>query len=153
MRKHTRRKVYTLVNPILYAMQGAAITPKDLLDKLRLRELAAIEAFRTGNATKQEWRDVSDFLNISETLALGGIGPEALAASQAAQDSLQAAHVRYQEGEALTLTEPELQTLRDGYEYFDLQRQSISRAQFEQAIKRTSDRIRSAHPSVKVCVA
>lgn len=153
MRKHTRRKVYTLVNPILYAMQGAAITPKDLLDKLRLRELAAIEAFRTGNATKQEWRDVSDFLNISETLALDGVGPEAMEACQAAQESLQAAHARYQECESLTLTGRELQTLRDAYEFFDLQRQSIARSRFEEAIQKTANKIKSAHPSLKVCIA
>lgn len=44
-RKHCRRKVYPLVNPIARAMEGAAITPDNLLDKLRLQELSAIDAF------------------------------------------------------------------------------------------------------------
>lgn len=56
-RKHCRRKVYPLVNPIARAMEGAAITPDNLLDKLRLQELSAIDAFTRGKATRATgWR-------------------------------------------------------------------------------------------------
>ena len=47
---------------------------------------------------------------------------------------------------------PELQALRDGYQFHDLQRQSISRSRYERAIVTTANRIRSAHPSLKVCM-
>jgi len=153
-RKRTRRTVRPLINPILHAMEGAAITPEPLLDKLRVRELTALEAFRTGCATKQEWMDMADMLNICETLAQDGIGPEALDSCELAQQALADAHARYfgKHG-SLTLTGPELQALRDAYEYADLQRQSISRARYELAIRKTANRIRSAHPSVRVCMA
>jgi hypothetical protein len=154
MRKHTRRKVYGLVNPIAHAISGAAITDTKSLDQLRIRELTAIEAFRTGAATKQEWMDMADMLNICETLARDGIGPEALEPCLRAQEALGAAHARYfgQQG-SLTLTAEELQALRDGYEYHDLQRASIGRGRYEQAITKTANRIRSAHPDLRVCIA
>lgn len=154
MRKHAKRKVWGLVNPIAHAIAGAAITDTADLDKLRLRELSAIEAFRTGKAGKQEWLDIADMLNICETLATEGIGPEAQEPCQKAQEALQAAHARYfGKGQTLTLTGPELQALRDAYEFHDLQRQSVSRSRYEQAIQKTANRIRSAHPSLKVCLA
>lgn len=153
MRKHTRRKVYGLVNPIAHAMAGAAITDTASLDQLRMLELTAIESFRTGKATKQEWMDLADMLNLCETLAMDGIGPEALESCMKAQAALGAAHHRYVERKSLTLTGPELQSLRDAYGYHDLQRSSISRSRYEQAIKKTGDRIRGAHPGVKVCMA
>jgi hypothetical protein len=154
MRKHTRRKVWPLVNTLTHAIAGAAITDTVSLDKLRLRELSAIEAFRTGNAGKQEWLDIADLLNICETLSTDGIGPEALEPCQKAQEALQAAHARYfGKAKTLTLTGPELQALRDSYEFHDLQRQSISRSRYEQAIQKTANRIRSSHPSLRVCMA
>jgi hypothetical protein len=154
MRKRTHRTVRPLINPILHAMEGASITPSNVLDKLRVRELTAIEAFRTGRATKQEWMDMADMLNICETLASEGIGPEALEVCERAQQALADVHARYfgKHG-SLTLTGPELQALREAYEYADLQRQSISRARYELAIRKTANRIRSSHPSLRVCIA
>ena len=44
MKKQCRRKIWSKINPIEHAIVGAAITPDDLLDKLRLIELSAIES-------------------------------------------------------------------------------------------------------------
>ena len=152
-RKRTRRKAARVVeNPVLHAILGAAVTDTASLDKLRLRELSAIEVFRTGTATRQEWCDIADFLNICETLARDGIGPEALESCMRAQDALGEAHRRLHEHGRLAMTGPELQAVRDCYEFHDLQRISISRQRYEQAIAKTAARIKSAHPSVKVCI-
>lgn len=150
MRKKCRRKVWNLVNPIEHAMMGAAITQQGHLDHLRIRELGSIEAFRTGKATPDDWRSLADMLNITETLAASGVGPEALEPCKKANEALGNAHARHKAGKSLGFTGPELQSIRDAYDFHDLQRQSISRAQYEQAIKKTADRIRSAHPDLKV---
>ena len=150
MKKRTRRKVYLLANPIALAIEGAAITDASALDKLRLRELSAVESFRTGKATRDDWMSLADMLNICETLAKDGIGPEAMDPCQKAQDAPGAAKDRLDKHGRLLLTGPELQALRDAYEYHDLQRLSISRSRYERAIRDTANRIRSAHPSVKV---
>jgi hypothetical protein len=154
MRKQTKRKHYRLVNPIQFAMEGAAITSDAMLQRLAFRELAAIEAFRTGKAGRQEWCDLADMLNICETLIDGGIGPEARESCEAAQAALAEAHERHhKEGRSLLLRGPEFQALRDAWEYHDLQRRSIPRADYERAITKTHDRIRSSHPSLRVCMA
>jgi hypothetical protein len=152
-RKRTRRKVYQLVNPITHAIAGACITDTAALDKIRLSELTSLEAFRTGHATKHDWRVLADMLNVSETLARDGIGPEAMGANLSAQEALGAVQDRSkQHNGRLVLTGPELQALRDAFEYADLQRSSISRSRLEDAIRRTAARIASAHTSVKVYI-
>lgn len=152
MRKRTRRKHYALVNPILHAIAGAAITDSADLDKVRMRELSSIESFRTGAATRDDWMAMADMLNITETLARDGVGPEALEACLRAQEALGAAHERHVKHGRIAVSGPELQALRDAYSFHDLQRLSISRSRYEQAIAKTANRIRSAHPSVKVCI-
>lgn len=153
MRKQTRRKHYALVNPIAHAIAGAAITDTKTLDKLRLAELTSLEAFRIGQATKHDWRACADMLNVQETLVGMGIGPEALDACLKAQDALGAVQDRSKGiGGRLVLTGPELQALREAYEYADLQRSAISRSRLEEAIRKTAARIASAAPGVKVYV-
>lgn len=153
MRKHTRRRVYELVNPIAHAIAGAAITDSANLDKLRMRELSAIESFRIGRACRQDWLALADMLNICETLARDGVGPEALEPCLAAQEALGACHDRHKRTGKLGFTGPELQAMRDAYGWHDAQRTNISRSRYEAGIQKTANRIRSAHPSVKVCVS
>ncbi|MES2973380.1 MAG: hypothetical protein V4757_07215 [Pseudomonadota bacterium] len=150
MKKQTRRKHYQLVNPILHAIAGAAITDTERLDKVRMIELQALEAFRTGAATKQDWDHMADMCNLCELMAKRGIGPEALEASERAQEALGEAHRRHVELGRIAVTGPEMQALRDVFEFHDLQRSSVSRAEYERAIRDTANRIRSAHPSLKV---
>lgn len=152
MRKRTRRRVYALVNPIELAIAGAAITDTRLLDQLRIRELSALEAFRTGQAGRQDWRDLADMLNIAETMARSGIGPEVLPVCDRAQQALAAAHARHQAHGRPGVDGTGLQALRELAEYHDLQRASVSRAEYERAIKATADRIRGAAPDVKVLI-
>lgn len=149
-RKKCRRKVWALIDPIAHAIAGAAITDTASLDKLRMLELSAIEAFAKGRATPDDWRALADMLNICETMARDGIGPEALEPCTQAQEALGHAHARHKAGKPLLFTGLELNAVRDSFGYHDLQRSSISRSQYEQAIAKTANRIRSAHPSLKV---
>ncbi len=149
-RKHCRRKVYPLSNPIRVAMEGAAITPDNLLDQLRLQELSAIDSFTRGRATKADWMAIADLCNIAETMARDGIGPEVLEPCDAAQAALGAAHQRLQTHGKLGMSGPELVAIREIAEYHHLQRTAVARSVYETAIKKTGDRIRSAHPDLKV---
>jgi hypothetical protein len=151
-RKRTKRKVWPLLNSLVHGITGAAITDTASLDKLRMRELSAIESFRIGKAEKDDWMAVADFTNIAETLAGDGVGPEAMEPVRQAQEALSEAHRRHTETGRLGVTGPELESLREAYQFHDLQRLSISRSRYEAAILKTANRIRSAHPSVKVCV-
>lgn len=148
MRKQTRRKRYALVNPITFAIEGAAITPDAHLAQLRVRELAALESFRTGTATLQDWSDINAMNNIAETMSRNGIGVEVLSICLQAQDHLIESAKRFEKTRRMGATGPALQCWRDLYEYHDLQRTSVSRSEYERMIKKTTDRVRSGAPEV-----
>lgn len=151
-RKTCKRRHYPLVNPIKIAIEGAAIASPDLLDRLRLLELSAIESFAKGQATPADWRAVADFANIAETMGLEGIGPEALESVKAVDAALCDSHARYSKTGSLGMTGPQLHALRELYAYHDAQRTSIARSEYERLIVLTGNRIRSAHPSLKVFI-
>lgn len=148
MRKRTVRRVWSLVNPINHVLEGREVAGGKKLNMLRLRELAAIEAFRTGKATMQEWCDLVAMLNIAEGMANDGIGPEVLEACKHAQEAMVGAAKRYELTKRMGLTGEGLQAVRELYEYHDLQRTSISLGDYEKAIKKTMNRVRSKAPEV-----
>jgi len=122
---------------------GAAITQREKLDKLRLLEYSALDAITKGSGTVQDWRTLVDVLNLSETMARGGIGVEVLPVCEKAQKSLHKAAMRYQETMRMGLDGEGIKAIRDLIEYADLQQSSISRSEFERYIQKTKDYIKS----------
>lgn len=150
MKKQCKRKHWsTTINPVQHAIEGASLTPESILDKLRTRELAAVEAFRTGSATLQEWSDITSMLNICETMAKGGIGVEALEACKLAESALIEAGKRFETTKRMATSGPGLQAFRDIYQFHDLQRQSVSRGEYEKWIQKTQQRLTSKAPGVR----
>lgn len=147
-RKQCKRKVWALVNPIQHAIEGAAIITDEVIQGLRTRELSAIETFRAGKAGLQEWSDLVALMNVSEHMAFRGVGPEAKQTLNEAHGHLIAAAKRYEATKKMGLTGPGLQCMRDMYEWHDLQRKSISRAEYDRHIKDTVNRIKSKAPEV-----
>lgn len=145
MRKRTRRKIYASedTNPLLVALMGASMVDKESLDKLRFGELSAIESISKGQGTLWEYRLLADMLNICERMAENGIGPEALQACEAFNEELASMAERYEKTKKMGFTGQGLSLAREVYEYHDIQRQSITRAQYERMIKKTKDYIRS----------
>lgn len=148
MRKQCRRKVYALINPIAMAIEGACTPQGKELNQLRTRELAAIESFRTGSATLQDWSDLTALMNLCENMAQAGIGAEAMPTVTEAHGHLIEAAKRYESTQRMGMTGPGLQCMRDVYEYHDLQRQSVSRSEYEKHIAETTNRIKSKAPEV-----
>lgn len=148
MRKQCKRKIWAKVNPIEYAITGAAITAEDKLDKLRMSELSAIESMVRGNATTGDWKVLVDMLNIAETMSSNGIGVEVLEVCQIVQTELEAAARRYEKTRKMGLTGTGIRYIKELYALHDLQRQSISRAEFERMIEKTINYIRSNHHRV-----
>lgn len=147
-RKRCVRKVWALVNPVEYAISGASITPRKALDQLLARELASLDAFARGRAGMPEWQDMANLNNITQTLAGMGVGYEAMPDCHKAEEGLIDAARRFQETGRMGLTGPALQALRDVTEWHDLQRSSIPRSKYEEAIRLTAARIKSGHATV-----
>ena len=150
MRKQTKRKIWKLIDPVRHAILGAGITQDHLLDKLRLTELAALDAMTKGLGTVQDWQELVDMMNISEVMAMEGIGPEALPHCKQAQDALERAALRYQETLRMGLSGEGIKALREVFEYHDLQRRSIPRSLYEKMIMKTKQRIQSRAKEVVV---
>lgn len=148
MRKRTRRKIWALVDPIKHATEGCAINTDAMLNKLRIGETNALESLRTGTATIEDWALLTGMLNICETMAKNGIGPEALPVCEQAQQALIDMAKRYESTKRIGTTAQGLDLLKQVFEYHDLQRQSISRAEYDRFIKKTNNRIISGAPEV-----
>lgn len=143
MRKQVKRKVWALIDPIQHGIIGASITQRDKLDKLRMLEYSALEAITKGNGTIYDWRTLVDVLNLSETMARAGIGPEVLPVCEKAQQALHEAATRYQSTMRLGLSGDGIQAIRELIQYADLQQSSISRSEFEKYIQKTKNYIKS----------
>jgi hypothetical protein len=143
MRKRVKRRVWALIDPLTHAITGAAITQRDKLDQLRMLEYSALEAITKGNGTIYDWRTLVDVLNLSETMARAGIGPEVLPVCEKAQQALHEAAIRYQSTLKLGLSGEGIQACRDLIQFADLQQSSISRSEFEKYIQKTKNYIKS----------
>ena len=150
MRKQCRRKVYQLVDPIAHAIAGAGITTDDCLKQLKDKEQAAIEAMRTGNATVWTWQELVDMNNICQVMARHGIGPEALPDCMMAEIELKHAAKRFESTGKMLLTGTGLRAINEVSEWHQLQRTSISRAEYERMIEKTRNKIKSKSKDVTV---
>lgn len=149
MRKRCKRRTWpTNQDTVMIAIQGAAITSDALLNRLRIAELASIEEFVKGQATLQDWEALTGMNNVCETMARGGIGHEALPACQEAEQALIQAAKRYESTRVFGFTAVGLKAIRDVFGYHDLQRQSVSRGEYERWLKKTQQRIDSRAPEV-----
>ncbi len=149
MKKRTRRKVWALVDPVAHAIAGAVITPDKLLDELRLLELSHISAMRDGTAGLAQWRALTDMLNLCETMARGGIGHEALDACERAEQALIDAASRFERNGRMYVLHEGHKALVDVQQYHDLQRQCVSRSEYERWIRLTAARIRNRAAGVR----
>jgi hypothetical protein len=149
-RKRCNRKHWALVDPIAHAIVGASIPSESRLDKLRIKELSAIEAFSKGQAGPSDFRDICDLLNVAQGMGEQGIGPEVLPVCDEVECALLRVKTQYEQTNSMTLRSCELKAMRDLFEYHDLQRKSVDLSTYERSIQRVANKIRSAHPSVKV---
>ena len=120
MRKRTVRRYYELVNPLTFAMEGASLISEEKKNKLRFRELAAIDAFVKGKAGLQEWHDLNSMLSVAETMAKAGVGVEVLDACKSAQAHLIDAARRFEATGRMGLTGPGIEAIRDLFRFHDL---------------------------------
>jgi hypothetical protein len=86
--------------------------------------------------------------NLTQTLAGMGVGYEAMPDAHKAEAGLIEAAERFQRTGKMGLSGPAIQALRDVIEWHSLQRSSIPRSQYEQAIRLTGARIKSGHATI-----
>ena len=150
MKKKCKRKVRVAMNPILIAISGAGLVDQKSLNYLRQRELSSLESIVKGKGTRQDWQELADVMNITQMMALNGIGPEALEACDLASVALVEAKERFDRTGKMGLSGIGLAAIRDVLEYAQLQQSSIARSKFEEMIDKTLNHLKSKSPLVKV---
>ena len=149
-RKQCKRKHYatTGFDAVEHAISGARVVDQKSLDLLTMRDLTSLEAIVHGKGGVQEWWDLTGSLNICETMARNGIGQEALPDCATAQQELKNSAQRYETSKVMGFTGIGIKAIRNMLEYHQLQRQSISRADYAKYIKITLDRYKSRAPEL-----
>lgn len=137
-----------MLNPLKHAIEGACITDRDKLDKLRVMEYSALEAITKGMGTVTDWHTITEVLNLSETMARAGVGPEVLPICEKAQEVLHEAALRYQKTFKMGLTGEGIKAVRELIAFADLQQSSISRSEFEKYIQKIRNYIKSNNDRV-----
>jgi len=74
-----------------------------------------------------------------------GIGPEALDTTRDVEQALIDAAGRFERTGKMGLTGPAIKAMRDMLEYHDLQRQSVPRSKYEEAIRLVTAQVKSGH--------
>lgn len=150
MKKHCKRKIYSLVNPISMAIEGACITDDDRLKQLADREFQAIQDMTTGKGTLRTWQDLVDMNNVCQTMGRNGIGHECLVDCMMAELELKSAARRYEKTNKMGLTAQGIKSIKEVHEWHNLQRKSVSRSEYEAQIKKTLSKLRSRSKEVDV---
>lgn len=144
MRKQCKRKIRPLIyNPMEYVMDGVKPTSDRVLNKLRMLELASLESMQKGMGTVSDWSHLIDMTNLAEQFAKLGVGLEVMEHCQIAQAAMIETAEYYEQTRTMMLSDAGLQALREVYAYHDLQRQSVTRAEYEQVINTMANYIRS----------
>jgi hypothetical protein len=79
-----------------------------------------------------------------------GIGPECLVDCMMAELELKTAAKRYEKTKKMGLTAQGIKSIKEVYEWHNLQRKSISRSEYEAQIKMTLSKLRSRSKEVEV---
>lgn len=149
MRKPKRIPRPISLDPMGLVRQNVSLLSDDQIAALRLRELSSLEALRSGRGELADLKDLADVLNMAETLASMGVGPEAKPSIDTAQEALLAIKKRVENWGKIQVLPSEVDALSDMQAWYDLQRQSVDRATLTKATNLCFNRIRGAHPSVK----
>jgi hypothetical protein len=146
-RKKCRRKVWILgegASPLSIAISGACVIDDQRLAQLRAAERDALESFQYGRATWKHWGCITALVQAARVLVEFGVGPEVLPTIEDVERFLEAAAARHQATGRLGATGPDLQAVRDLFEYHDLQRTSVDLATYQRAVEKAINRARNA---------
>lgn len=141
MRKRTHRKIWQKLNPIEHAIIKATLIPEETSGKIMKIELQAFEKFKAGTADFDDWNTLASLANVSEVMALDGIGEEVLIFAKAGQMALKRSAQFQKKSGKFLLDADGLSTFLDLIDYAHLQRQSVSTSQMEKYINKIIGRI------------
>ena len=143
-RKHTRRTVRPLVDPISLAIDRAGLLSAGQQAQLMVPARAAVEAMARGAGSVATWQQCADVLNLAEALCELSIANNLAATVTQAQAALANVMQRVKAGRGWTLYGPELAALREGLWLYSVQISLCSVGEHLRAIELVHRRISAA---------
>ena len=137
-----------MLNPLLLIQP----TPKAERDATMLRFYSALDAMTRGeHPGEEEWRDMSDAVNLVETLVdMGRLSAEQVMPTvHSAVDVMRKAAHRYFSGQAMRVDGPGLQSLREVLDVYGQCMERLTGYEIAKAAELTQERIAKARRRVQ----
>lgn len=135
-----------LVNPIQFAMAGAAKLTKAQVTQLMAPNHAALHALQFGGFNADHWKNLADAFNIAEALAQPpvNIANDHADKFEDAHCVLYALSEQFRDMGTWTARAQQLQVVKDAMEIFEIQLEHVAQGEFERAVERLKRRMREA---------
>lgn len=145
MRKKTRRKIWSICNPIDIAMHKASLVSTETSNEIMDIERESLGRFKEGTADLNDWNILASLTNMSEVMASDGVGPEVLVYSKSAQLALKRSAAFYKKSGKFLLDANGIYSFDELIEYAHLQIQSVSTGVMEDYLKTIIGRVNSGN--------
>lgn len=123
-------------------LKANAVGGGSIITQTRIKNHIAIEALRKGEATKDDMDAMISAFNVTEALAIQGMGAEYKTEIRAGQDALYNIGARAKEKGRFVLTGPELTAINTTMEIHDAQLDVCTVAELEKALDYVWEQIR-----------
>lgn len=123
-------------------LKAADVGGGSIITQTRIKNHISIEALRKGQATKDDMDAIITAFNVTEALAVKGIGADYKAEIRAGQDAVYAVGVRGKSINRFVTTGPELTAINTAMEVHDAQLDICTVAELEDALDYVWDQIR-----------
>lgn len=132
-----------LVNPIQYAMAGAAALTASQVKVLMAPNFAALHALQFGGFDVDHWRNLADMFNIAEALAKPpvNIANDHSEKFNEAHCVLFALSEQYRDRRTWTARSQQLQVVKDAMEIFEIQLEHVAQGEFERTVEKLKRRM------------
>jgi len=123
-------------------LKAADVGGGSIITQTRIKNHIAIEALRKGEATKDDMDAMINAFNVTEALAMRGLGEDYRTEIRAAQDALFSIGTRAKDKGRFVITGPELVAINTAMEVHDAQLDICTVAQLEAALDYVWEQIR-----------
>lgn len=132
-------------NPVLMAIENAAVITPMRNAEYRASEAVAIRNLATGQFGPNEWTVLVDIANMAEIMSKDGIGIEVIPVAAEAQVVLAQIRKRFADTGTWTSRPDEVFVMRELQEYHDLQRQSVAYGQYLAYAKKVANYVKGGN--------
>jgi hypothetical protein len=128
-------------NALDWAIAGVFTFPTETQRDIMMQPMASFELLREGRASRDDWNQICQALNVGEALCEFNIGNNLLDDFHKGHEALHQIALRMLGGKSSTCYAHELAAVKEALEMHKIQLQLCTQAEFSRAIKRVTNLI------------